>query len=293
MPNYNYHPKKLVCKRGHEIALVGRDRKGRCRECLRKTYKPVVVDKRKKQFCPKGHDTFICGRTKSQGCKQCAKDSQISRRVGPKPPKLFCVHGHEYAITGKDKWGHCRQCQRDYDRKRRLPTNRQRLRPKKQFCKHGHDIFVVGRDNDGHCNGCRKQTRHKRYLNTKEKEIAYSRMYAKTHREQVNKAVRELMKANPERRRKYALKHINKVDPELYDKLLKEQNYSCAICKTIQPHKNAKKKYFCLDHDHSTGKKRGLLCDNCNKGLGQFKDNIEALKNAVEYLIMHKEINND
>jgi hypothetical protein len=39
-----------------------------------------------------------------------------------------------------------------------------------------------------------------------------------------------------------------------------------------------------IDHCHTTGKVRGLLCDNCNKGLGLFKDNPDLLNNAVKYL---------
>lgn len=39
-----------------------------------------------------------------------------------------------------------------------------------------------------------------------------------------------------------------------------------------------------IDHDHNTGKFRGLLCLKCNGGLGLFRDNIEALKTAIEYL---------
>jgi hypothetical protein len=59
-------------------------------------------------------------------------------------------------------------------------------------------------------------------------------------------------------------------------------NFVCKICG--KPETAINKKYLCIDHDHGTLKVRGLLCDNCNKGLGCFKDDIEALKKAIEYL---------
>ena len=40
-----------------------------------------------------------------------------------------------------------------------------------------------------------------------------------------------------------------------------------------------------IDHDHKTGKVRGLLCDRCNMSLGGFKDNVIILQNAINYLI--------
>jgi hypothetical protein len=54
----------------------------------------------------------------------------------------------------------------------------------------------------------------------------------------------------------------------------------CAICHGPQ----VPGKVMCIDHNHVTGQVRGGLCDFCNKGLGQFRDNIELLKNAVTYL---------
>ena len=70
------------------------------------------------------------------------------------------------------------------------------------------------------------------------------------------------------------------VNKEEYDELLKKQMYKCAICDTF----GTKTKALCLDHCHINLKIRGFLCDNCNIGLGKFKDNIELLTKASEYL---------
>ncbi len=65
-----------------------------------------------------------------------------------------------------------------------------------------------------------------------------------------------------------------------YKMLLKKQNNKCAICKK----RNQQKKRFNIDHDHKTGKIRGLLCMKCNVGLGAFEDNIVFLKESIKYL---------
>ena len=56
----------------------------------------------------------------------------------------------------------------------------------------------------------------------------------------------------------------------------------CDIC----GHEPGKRKLV-LDHCHETGKLRGLLCGNCNKGLGFFKDNASVLELAIRYLKHH------
>lgn len=76
---------------------------------------------------------------------------------------------------------------------------------------------------------------------------------------------------------------------EDYFSLLKKQNYSCAICKYKPPSNSTilgrkVRLRLVLDHCHKTNKVRGLLCDLCNKAIGQFKESIENIRMAVEYL---------
>ena len=66
-----------------------------------------------------------------------------------------------------------------------------------------------------------------------------------------------------------------------YNKMWKQQEGCCRIC---GDHELVLNKTLHVDHCHTSGKVRGLLCSNCNTGLGMFKDNQEILKNAVDYL---------
>lgn len=95
---------------------------------------------------------------------------------------------------------------------------------------------------------------------------------------------------NYNRWRKNNLEHANDLDrlrsyglPKgRYKQILKIQKGCCAICKTNSP---APKKTFCVDHCHKTGKVRGLLCHRCNTMIGHAKDNIQTLKNAIDFLV--------
>ena len=72
-----------------------------------------------------------------------------------------------------------------------------------------------------------------------------------------------------------------------YDTLFKKQKGVCKICNkeenSYTRRGNKITKLF-VDHNHNTGKVRGLLCSDCNKGLGNFKDNINSLKKTINYL---------
>lgn len=62
-----------------------------------------------------------------------------------------------------------------------------------------------------------------------------------------------------------------------------KQILSRIVCDICQAEPKAHKRHS-IDHCHTTGKIRGLLCDECNSGLGMFKDNVELLKLAKAYL---------
>lgn len=69
--------------------------------------------------------------------------------------------------------------------------------------------------------------------------------------------------------------------------MLADQNGVCLICSKeliVLGSVEEIQKVACVDHCHKTGKVRGLLCRNCNTGLGSFKDDTDFLKKAIEYL---------
>lgn len=80
---------------------------------------------------------------------------------------------------------------------------------------------------------------------------------------------------------KRQLKYKYDITKEEYEDLKIAQNNTCAIC--------FKNKKLNIDHDHETGKVRGLLCWNCNVAIGHLGDSIEILQSAANYLSRYTE----
>jgi hypothetical protein len=76
--------------------------------------------------------------------------------------------------------------------------------------------------------------------------------------------------------RHYHLMHRYGIGADEFDDLVRRQGGVCAICGRADPEH--------VDHDHDTGDVRGILCFNCNGGLGQFRDSVHALRAAAAYL---------
>lgn len=84
-------------------------------------------------------------------------------------------------------------------------------------------------------------------------------------------------KYSPEVQRRYKEKSLYGLKPGEYDAMYESQKGACKICA-----KNFDRLY--IDHDHKSGKVRGLLCHSCNVAIGHLADNTEVLNNAINYL---------
>lgn len=101
--------------------------------------------------------------------------------------------------------------------------------------------------------------------------------WQKENREYLNRYARERYRRNAadviRKNKLHKLKRVYGLTPEQYEALGRE----CHICKAAEGQMN-------VDHDHNTGKVRGLLCTLCNSGLAFFRDSESLLFAAVEYL---------
>ncbi len=76
--------------------------------------------------------------------------------------------------------------------------------------------------------------------------------------------------------RHYHLKKKYGIGAKEVDALIERQGGLCAVCRKRPPTQ--------VDHDHHTGKVRGILCLKCNAGLGALRDSVRNLYHAIEYL---------
>ena len=88
---------------------------------------------------------------------------------------------------------------------------------------------------------------------------------------------------DPTRNRELNYKRKFGITLEDYNRMLKSQNNRCAICNR-KSNNHRLYKHLDVDHCHTTGKVRGLLCHGCNAGIGSLQDDVELLEKAIAYL---------
>ena len=138
------------------------------------------------------------------------------------------------------------------------------------------------------CTKCKFLSKHSpKGLWCKKCTQEYGINYSKANKDLISNKMKLKRKQCPEYARKHLYKKKYNITIEDYNQLLENQNNSCAICKSVFSGRG--NNLFDVDHCHSTGKVRGLLCIKCNFGLGSFKDDIKALFEAINYLNKNKE----
>ena len=108
----------------------------------------------------------------------------------------------------------------------------------------------------------------------------YDKNYYLQHKVKRSKQTRKYYRNNKTKCKELWLKGKYGLRLQDFKKLLTKQKNKCKICgtlftETLLPH---------VDHNHKTGKIRGILCQFCNHGLGNFRDNSQWLRKAAKYL---------
>lgn len=127
---------------------------------------------------------------------------------------------------------------------------------------------------------------------TIEEKKKYKREYYLKNQKKILKKKKKYNDKNKQYRSKYYfknkiksqelhLKNTYNLTVDEYNKIFQDQNGCCKICGKHQTEFKAK---LAVDHCHKTGKIRGLLCNNCNRGIGHLKESILLLKNAIKYI---------
>jgi hypothetical protein len=153
-------------------------------------------------------------------------------------------------------------------------------------CKYGH---ISKRQVTGSCYACilarTEQSKAWRLNNPERVKELRSRWCKSKHNERKENAIK-WNKNNSSRVKINEWKRKYKLSQEEAESLFSRLTEVCDICKKPERIKTNKGtiKNLAVDHCHQTGKVRGLLCHSCNTALGNFRDSIESLQSAIDYL---------
>lgn len=146
------------------------------------------------------------------------------------------------------------------------------------------DFYRMAGMRDGHrndCKACSLAAKAARYRANPEPARERARRWNAENKERRAEWMAQY-RASGGRRAADRRYHLSKfgLTPDDYDRMLESQNGGCAICGR-RPRDDIS---LHVDHDHRTGKIRGLLCFRCNNSLGDLGDDPELLRKAISYL---------
>ena len=189
----------------------------------------------------------------------------------------------------------CKICVREYRKKDRLrnPEKYKAHREKYRFLERDPETELLS------CSRC-KETKSVLEFNASMLSIRYpycrkcSREATKTHHDKPESKEKHRQWYNRQYRSQARHLHYMKnygISLDQYNDMLNNQNGVCAICKGTQtPSGRNIDAYLAVDHCHKTGKFRGILCRNCNVGIGNLQESKEILLSALKYLEANEEL---
>lgn len=119
----------------------------------------------------------------------------------------------------------------------------------------------------------------------------YDRLRYENKKEEIKNKTSEYKKNNADKQSRYAYAYTLKkygLTIDDYNRMFEEQNGCCASC---GDHQTLFTKRLVVDHNHTTGKVRALLCNGCNTALGLLKEDEQRILNLLEYKRAHDENN--
>jgi hypothetical protein len=192
----------------------------------------------------------------NKACKGCGEEKSLS----------------EFWKDARSPSGYVSKCRSCTGKRRKLGTKKREFslikackncgesKPLAEFPKH-KGCTIDGRLNQ--CSVCKNKYQSEYGFKNRKRRLVYQRLHS----------------------RKWVLRTKYGLSLEGYTELFHKQGGKCAICiqeiELMSHHTH-------VDHCHATGKVRGILCRHCNRGLGSFKDDETALRNAINYLLISR-----
>lgn len=121
-----------------------------------------------------------------------------------------------------------------------------------------------------------REIKRAEYRRNRSRYIASAKQYYDANADRIRARSREWSRLNPDKRRTTRILRDYGLAEYEFSGMLAAQAGGCAICKASGP--------LTIDHDHATGKVRGLLCHHCNRALGHLRDNPDVARAAAAYL---------
>lgn len=227
-------------------------------------------------------------------CKECSRKKSAARRAAALPKESECLGcGQTKLMEHMVSLTRCKDCRNSTLRKARTANKEPSLDEPTRICSKCNQEKPESRMLKGKssCKDCKNEDarrkiealteEERRAVREKERQRGVAR-YAK-NRERHGEVCKGIYERNKEHRKNRRLQQTYGITPERHAAMLEQQCGECAICK--RKFDGAYPPF--VDHNHSTGKVRELLCRSCNSAIGYANEDTQVLQRMIEYITKH------